>query len=389
MKIIYFVHDLADAAVQKRVQMLRLAGQDPTLLGFRRVTRPVTDVAGIAPINLGQTQDAKMRHRAVSIMAAAARLGGWKAKFTDSTIILARGLEMLLLARLAQRRFAPDAILVYESLDIHGMLVGRSVKARGMRLLERKLLQSCMGLVVSSHAFVEHHFSRYRSYLPPYFILENKVLSYEINNTQRTESGAISTRTEISPPWRIGWFGVIRCRRSLHLLSALARALPGQVEVDIRGRPARNIIPDFDDIVASTPGMYFHGAYDRRTDLPSIYANSHFTWAMDFYEEGANSNWLLPNRLYEGGTNGSVQIAAAGVETGKWLQRHRIGIVLEESIEESLINFFDTLTAQTYAREQECIRRLPRSCFIATQEDAERFVDWLARPVAQAHRIPA
>ena len=36
MKIAYFVHDLSDAAVAKRVGMLRDAGAEVALFGFRR-----------------------------------------------------------------------------------------------------------------------------------------------------------------------------------------------------------------------------------------------------------------------------------------------------------------------------------------------------------------
>lgn len=388
MKIIYFVHDLGDAAVQKRVQMFRLAGQTPVLLGFRRTVKPITEVAGIVAINLGQTKDAKMQQRAASILMAAASLGGWKDIFAGATILLARSLEMLLLARLAQHRFARNAILIYESLDIHGMLVGEGAKARGMRWVEKKLLQSCDGLVVSSQAFVEHHFSQYGSSLPPYFLLENKVLSHELTSAPAATKLALLPHVTTPPPWRIGWFGVIRCRRSLQLLADVACALPGQVEVDIRGRPARNVLPDFDKIIKRTPGMYFYGEYDRRTDLPFIYATSHFTWAMDFYEEGANSSWLLPNRLYEGGTNGSIQIADANVETGRWLQRHHIGIVIEKPSTQSLVDFFTTLTSDFYEYEKERICQLPQSCFIATQNDAKRFVNWMETPVAQMMRAP-
>ena len=81
-----------------------------------------------------------------------------------------------------------------------------------------------------------------------------------------------------APPWRIGWFGIIRCARSLDLLADLVRAHPGLVEVDIRGRPARDVLPGFDHIIAATPGLVFHGAYDRKGDLPYLYSDVHFTW---------------------------------------------------------------------------------------------------------------
>src|SRR5665213_2052203 len=58
LRIAYFVHDLNDAAVAKRISMLRSAGAEVRLAGFRRTAEPVRDVAGIEPLNLGRTHDA-------------------------------------------------------------------------------------------------------------------------------------------------------------------------------------------------------------------------------------------------------------------------------------------------------------------------------------------
>ena len=54
-------------------------------------------------------------------------------------------------------------------------------------------------------------------------------------------------------PWRIGWFGAIRCRRSLLCLAEIARQHPGLVEVDIRGRITEAMGDDFQAIVDATP----------------------------------------------------------------------------------------------------------------------------------------
>ena len=97
------------------------------------------------------------------------------------------------------------------------------------------------------------------------------------------------------------WFGALRCTKSLELLAAFTRATQGRFEVVLRGRPARVEFDDFDGFVQAEPHMRFEGAYRNPGDLPSIYGEVHFSWAIDFFEEGMNSNWLLPNRLYEGG----------------------------------------------------------------------------------------
>ena len=80
-------------------------------------------------------------------------------------------------------------------------------------------------------------------------------------------------------------------------------------EVDLRGRPALDAMPDFHDKVARTKNVAFHGAYRNPEDIGTIYGQVHFSWVIDFYEEGQNSQWLLPNRLYEGCRFGAVPVA--------------------------------------------------------------------------------
>jgi hypothetical protein len=179
------------------------------------------------------------------------------------------------------------------------------------------------------------------------------------------------------PPWRIGWFGVIRCRRSLQLLANLVTALPGVVEVIIRGRPRRNVIPDFDQMVATTPGLSFLGEYDRHTELAALYGDVHFAWAVDFYEAGRNSDWLLPNRLYEGMLYGAVPLVVASVETGRWLAVRQCGVRLEDtcdqSLERSLLEFFGGLDSTRYAIARTALARVPLSDLLDDKAACDRF----------------
>ena len=104
--------------------------------------------------------------------------------------------------------------------------------------------------------------------------------------------------------------------------------MPGSVEIVIRGRVATSVLPDFDAVVAATPGLSFGGPYDRARDLPALYGDVHFAWAIDFFEAGSNSDWLLPNRLYEAGLFGAVPIACRDVATGAWLAERGLGVLL-------------------------------------------------------------
>ena len=150
------------------------------------------------------------------------------------------------------------------------------------------------------------------------------------------------------------------------------------VEVVVRGRPALDQIPDFHKIVSETPHLQFSGPYRNPDDLESIYRGVHFTWAIDMYEEGLNSSWLLPNRLYEGGLFDTVPIALKSVETGQLLDRLGIGVTVAESLEDSLQDFFRTLTPERYDKLAEQARNVPREFWRHTREDCVSLVAYLS-----------
>lgn len=341
MKIFYLAHDLDDPAICRRAAQLKQGGAELSLAGFRR--RSSADpLPQDVVVELGRTIDGRLAQRALTILTTALRVNGWGRKARGSDVLVARGLEMLVLGALVRFVVCRDTPLVYECLDIHRLMVADGIVGRTLRRIEGWLLRSCSLLITSSPAFITSHFLPAHGSLPPVLLWENRMLAGEYRQDQSP------SRPEIGEPWRIGWFGMIRCERSLHLLQGLCLALPGQVEVEVRGRPTREIRPKLEAAIAATPGLTFGGPYDRSRDLSNMYGRVHFAWAIDFFEAGANSAWLLPNRLYEGPAHGAIPIALDSVETGHWLARHRFGVLLTPSVEHDLLAFFKRLDAGTY-----------------------------------------
>lgn len=368
---------LNDPAVHRRVRMLRLGGAARIrVLGFRRTPERVTAVAGVPAIDLGRTRDGRLARRVVQVAAALLRTGSWARRVGEPTVVVARSLEALLLASTFRNRFAPRAPLVYETLDIHPALLGSGAVAVGLRRIEANLLAECALVVTSSPAFVSRYFERFHRDLPEIVLLENRMLCSEMDagSVRTLTRDRESTARVAGPPWRIGWFGLLRCPRSLRLLAGLCRRFPGKVEVDLRGRPAIGMSSDFADIVDRTPGMNYGGAYDRARDLPGLCAGIHYSWTLDFSESGANSDWLLPNRLYETGAFGCVPLALRGVETGRWLQRRGCGVLLDEPVDESLDAWFGGLDGGSYAASAAAVLRLPMSDFVDDADAAAAFV---------------
>ncbi|WP_189485999.1 glycosyltransferase [Asticcacaulis endophyticus] len=367
MRVLYLVHDLEDAAVRRRTLMLEAGGAQVYLAGFRRSQKPADDSGKV--IDLGETRNGAFAHRAAkTITSAPSLIRALKGERPD--IIIARNLEMLFLARQAARRFTSAPVIVYESLDIHRLLLRRDFIGALLRGAERSLMSRASLVVTSSPAFVENYFAPMQNLTLPVFLLENKVLDLS------SRSVGVTAAKNIDGVITIGWFGALRCCKSLDLLSKFTRLMDGRVKVVMRGKPAYNEFEDFDAQVAAEPDITFEGPYSAE-DLSALYAQVDLTWAIDFFEEGQNSKWLLPNRLYEGSRYGSVPIAMNGTETGNFVSRHGIGLTLDEATPQALIALFETLTPDRLSTLRATLKACPPSLFTATRDDCVGFVDHL------------
>jgi succinoglycan biosynthesis protein ExoL len=367
--ILYLVHDLTDPAVTRRVVMLTAGGARMRVAGFRREGRPAPAILGAgAPVDLGETQDGRFLHRVAAVGRAALGIGKALDDMPTPAVVIARNLEMLALARRAVASFQPKPTIVYECLDIHRLMLGQGAVPTTLRAVERRLAADAALLVTSSPAFLREYFEPHGQIDAPVVILENKVLQLESGRVEPPLS-----RSAIDRPWVIGWFGALRCRRSLAVLKAFAVRMNGAVEIVLRGRPAYREIPDFDDQVRGVPHLRFEGAY-RPEDLPAHYAEVDFCWAIDFFEAGQNSEWLLPNRLYESGARGVPAIARAGTETARFLEARGIGMILGEVSTEALASRFGALTCEELEALKMRQRAVDPSTWSYGIEDCRAFV---------------
>lgn len=369
MLISYFVPDLNDPAVRRRVAMLRMGGAEVRLIGFHRKASGAP-IEGVTPVDLGQTTDGRMAARAVATIKAAAGAKRLRPCIAGADAIMARNLEMLAVA-VAVRGASPIP-LVYESLDIHRLMLGQGAASRILRGVEGRLACRASLLLTSSPAFVENYFDPISSVRLPVRLVENKVF---LGGAQ--VAAPRQDRNE-RRPWRIGWFGAIRCLKSFALLSRLSRDHAGAIEVIVRGRPTAAVFPDFEALVAAEPFMRFEGAYRNPEDLADIYGGVDFAWAIDYFEEGQNSEWLLPNRLYESGWGGAVPLALARTATGRWLAAHGVGVTLADPVEASLEAWFCDLDLATLRAQRHRLAALHPSTWLCLPEECAELVAEIA-----------
>ena len=271
-RIAYFVHDITDPAVARRVRMLRSGGADVTVLGFRRGDT-LAAIEGAPAIDLGRTYDARLAQRVMKVMQRRSSLGKEAAVVHDADILLARNLEMPAIARAAQRRHAPKAALVYECLDLHRLLLSNSLPGRVLRFLERSLMRKARLLIVSSPAFVRAITRRVRASARAGIAPRSSSRIRRWSWARRAKPPVNMPEPPAGPPWRIGWFGMIRCQRSLDILCRLADRFPGLVEIVIRGRPARVTFKNFDEQVERTRAFPLAAHIARLNCLRSMAAS--------------------------------------------------------------------------------------------------------------------
>ncbi len=375
LHILYFVHDLADPAVRRRVLMLQAGGARVTLAGFRRDDNAQAAVHGIEPIELGQTRDAQFTHRIAAVAKSALKLRRSLRSVEKPDVIIGRNLEMLALAKRARSIFGGDMPVIYECLDIHRLLLRKDALGGALRGVERHFGADAALLLTSSPAFVERYF-RPRSGLDlPIVLLENKVLALDGLDDTAVASPRVPTEGQ---PWKIGWFGALRCRKSLALLDEFSRRMDGRFEVILRGRPAYSEFDDFDGIVRDAPFMHFGGPYKNPEDLSTIYGEVQFSWAIDFFEEGLNSSWLLPNRLYEGGLYGAVPIAMDGTETSRFLASRKIGLTLDKANPAHLVTLMSDMSEEGYLAAFDAVAAQDRRQWMTDHADCHGLVQRLA-----------
>ncbi|WP_198174368.1 glycosyltransferase family protein [Mesorhizobium xinjiangense] len=370
LNVLYLVHDLSDPAVRRRLVMLQTGGANVTIAGFRRGVS-VAELRGVAPIEIGTTQDGRFAQRLRAVGRAACSLGGKLRAMPRPDIIVARTLEMLALANRANAIFGGDVPIVYECLDIHRLMLRSDMVGGALRQAERRFAGNVVLLMTSSPAFVREYFDRIQPLDLPLLLMENKVLDLRSDALQPADGRPAPQAGE---PWRIGWFGALRCRKSLALLAEFSRRHEGRFEIVLRGRPAYSEFEDFDRFVAAEPYLRFEGPYRNPEDLAAIYGEVHFAWAVDFFEEGLNSDWLLPNRLYEGCRHGAIPIAMERTETGRVLAERGLGLRLSGASQEDLSERLGRMDADTYEGMRRSLAAQDPASWVHRREDCRAFV---------------
>ena len=333
-EILFFAPDLSETAQLRRIRSFARAGH-----GVRSVSMRKGPVQVEWPdLDLGQIANEQLGRRVRLALRGLVKLWTNRRHVAQAELIIARNIDMVLLALAARLMGGRRVPVVYECLDIHGIFTGKGRKARAARLVERYALARVALLVVSSPGFIDHYFSPVQSYKGRWLLLENKLWF----------PGAALPRPEPvvqrAGPLVLGWVGAIRCQPSLELLCAVAGQLGNALRIEVRGVIHEHALDDFGGRIACHPNIHYGGPYAYPDGLAGVYGACDLVWAQDLWQRGANSDWLLPNRIYEASWFGCPSIAVAGTQTAAKITADGLGYVVEQPTPEALAGLLKGLT---------------------------------------------
>lgn len=371
-KILVFALDRTDARVRRRFEAFINAGQSVIGFTFSR-RRGALDVPPTWPnYDLGVTRDGHYVGRAIQLVAAIGTVLRHREVLRDVRLLYAINFDNGLIALIASRVLCRRLPIVLEVADIQPAMIGRGIRAKTFRFAERVVLRRTELLVTTSPAFMDHYFRPIQRYGGNYFLLENKVPKLETR--PKVESTA-----KLSRPVVVGYFGALRCHRSWQLIRALARQSRGGISFLMAGYPTFTSLERFAAEVAEHSNIDFLGPYAYPDDLEKLYGQVHLSWAFDFAARGANSSWLLPNRLYESVSMGVPALAERGTETGRWIEKHSAGWSLvapasDDAAIGSIGTFLERMTDDEWSRVARHVARLEPFLYMQTIDDERQFV---------------
>lgn len=359
MKIAFFLPVASDARSHKRITALKNLGVQPVVFAFERDYYRGKPIPG-GYESLGHLEHSRYYKRLMPFLRALPKI---RVQAKEATAIYAFGMDMLLLGWLACLGTGRPFKAVYEVADIREVLLGKGLLSRCLRWLERFLLRHTELIIVTSQAFISGYYREIQGLTAlRYLVIENKldagVWAHMPTFLNNRSDGIL----------RIGYFGVIRCRRSLEILQEAAKQGNGRIQVYIRGYPLG--VGDMENELRSNPYVGYGGSYVAPDDLPTLYSQVDMIWACYPYQGTGIGNylWARTNRFYESCYFKRPMFAQTGTEDGRVIEVLGLGISLDLSNIEEAVERILSITRTEFNQWQYNITRLFKDIYILTDE---------------------
>jgi succinoglycan biosynthesis protein ExoL len=254
--------------------------------------------------------------------------------------------------------------LVLEVGDVRPVMIEDGVKGKLLRAVERVVLRHVSLIVVTSSAYCDRYFVN-RQGVPADRILtvENKVDARMRELAEPVRGGRSKPGTVLS----IGYFGLIRCRKSWDLLERMAVVRPDRIRIEVWGRLILDGRPV--DLTRLPPNMAYHGEYRNPEDLPDMFSAFDIAWAAHVHGI-TNTRWARTNRYYEACCFGKPLIGQRGTLDGDVIDRLGIGFCIDLNNPDEAVDRICSVTDSAILSWQERVLALDKAVYQYTNEHA-------------------
>ena len=378
--IAYFAGDATNPTVRLRIASFLREKIDVTGFTFRRDKFHSDFVPFWDNVELGVTKDRRYFSRLTTILKGLRIMWRHRARLREVDVLYARLFDSAFLAMLMAKLLRLDAKLVYEIEDVHDVFFRQTLWARIMRFLERRILANADLVVLPSPGFSEGYLVPYQGYDKAYFLLENRIQLDEIPPKDAPPSARAEAWKQSKDRWVIGWFGTLRCRKSMRLLSEIAERLGDKVLIYTRGFPTETGLEAYMEIVDRHPNWVHEGPYLMPDDLEDLYGRVHFVWCLDFYDENGNSELLLACRMYHGGYFGAVPLFTKQSQMARHLAPHAIGHAISDPYVDQICELIEGMDWDTYLNERDAILSRRDELFLEDGSGVRALLKAIAQP---------
>ncbi|KQT85085.1 glycosyltransferase [Aurantimonas sp. Leaf443] len=371
-RIVVFGFDAAESSQIRRISSFQGAGYDVVAFTMRRDNMGADFVPTWRNIHLFKVANERIVRRLAVLFLSIFKIAWHRSAFRGADVIVARNFDMLMLAFVGRLvALKPRLPIVYECLDIHGSFTAQSRAGALFRRIERFMLDRIALLVVSSPGFVRNYFEPVQRYHGPVYLMENKIWFGDTHPARRSSAANVSG----GDPWVLGWVGSLRCEPSLRILLRAAERLGNRVRIEMHGNVHHHVLPDFEARIAAYPNIVYRGPYTYPHGLAAVYSACDFVWAQDLWQAGANSDWLLPNRIYEASYFGCLSIAVAGMETGRKVAAEELGYTIATPDGDALVALLDALDPAEVERRRQALLERDPAAFVSSSGDIYRMIE--------------
>lgn len=373
LTVVYVLPVSSQPRYWKRVDGLKSEGVEAIVLTFDRpYVKASHDHVGQSEV-IGSMRHGKYLQRLAALARAFAPI---YRRTREADFLYCFGTDIAVLGvvvQLLRRKLR----LVLEVGDVRPVMIEDGVKGVLLRAVERLALRHVTLIVVTSPAYRDRYLvDRQGVSASKILAVENKV-DARVQELAEPIRGAGATP---GPVLSIGYYGLIRCRKSWNLLERIATALPDRFRVDVWGRliMGRTGV----GLHELPPNMSYHGEYRNPDDLSVMFRRFDLVWVAHAHGI-TNTRWARANRFYEACCFAKPMIGQRGTLDGEEIDRLGIGFCMDLNDPDKALDRIASVTPSDISFWRGRALALDEAVYRYAGEHAE-----LAQRMRQARMLP-